>query len=91
MVNHDKIVTAYNKTEKKLGYNDCGVQIFRKDILRLIPKNKKVSLENEIFPLLIKKKKLIAFETKADFFDFGSFEGLDKFKIAADKYFNRII
>ena len=90
MVNHDKIVTAYNKTEKKLGYNDCGVQIFRKEILRLMPKNKKVSLENEIFPLLIKKKKLIAFETETDFFDFGTFESLKKFNIMAEEYFNNL-
>ena len=89
MIGRDKMVTAYDKAEKKLGYNDCGVQIFGKEILRLMPKNRKVSLENEIFPLLINKKKLIAFETEADFFDLGTFESLKKFNIMAEKYFNK--
>ncbi len=87
MINKDKIVTKYNKKEKNLGYNDCGVQIFGKEVLKLIPKNKKVSLENEIFPLLIKKRKLIAFETKTDFFDLGTFESIEKFKAVIKSYF----
>jgi len=88
MINKDKIVTEYNKKEKNFAYNDCGVQIFKKEIIKFIPKNKKVSLENEIFPLLIRKKELIAFETKSDFVDLGTFDGMNKFKTAVKDYFS---
>ena len=87
MINDDKLIMEYDKTKKRYGYNDCGVQIFGKNILKFIPKNKNVSLENEIFPLLIKRKKLIAFETKTDFFDLGTFDGMNKFKIAVSDHF----
>ena len=30
---------------------------FKKEIFNFIPKNKKISLENDILPILIKKKK----------------------------------
>ena len=87
-IDDNKIVMEYDKIKKGYSYNDCGVQIFGKKILELMPKNKNVSLENEIFPLLIKKKELIAFETKADFFDLGTFDGMNKFKIAVKDYFS---
>ena len=80
-IGDDKTVMGYDKIKKRYGYDDCGVQVFGKKILELIQKNKNVSLENEIFPLLIKKKELIAFETKADFFDLGTLDSMNKFKI----------
>ncbi|MBI2646935.1 NTP transferase domain-containing protein [Candidatus Woesearchaeota archaeon] len=85
----NRFVVKYDKVNKNLSCTDCGVQIFRKDIIKLIPKNKYVSLENEIFPLLINKKDLIAFETKENFFDLGTFEGVDRFKGGVGNYFKK--
>lgn len=86
-INGEKMVIGYDKVQKKFKYNDCGVQVFRKEIIKLIPRNRIVSLENDIFPLLIRKNNLVAFEAKTDFFDLGTFEGLHRFKKVVDKYF----
>jgi len=90
MIDGSNIVTKYDKTKKNLGYNDCGVQVLKKELINFIPKNKVVSMENNIFPLLIKKKGLIAFETKQNFFDLGTFEGIKKFESLVNKYFRNI-
>ena len=90
MIDRNKKVVEYNKKEKKFQYEACGVQIFKKEILRLMPKNKVISVENDIFPLEIKKTDLIAFETKADFFDLGTFERVKRFRGVINTYFRGI-
>ena len=86
MIDNKNIATKYDKIKKNLGYNDCGVQIFRKEIVKFIPKNKVVSLENNVFPLLIKNKDLIGFETKQNFFDLGTVEAIKRFESVINKF-----
>lgn len=79
--NKNNIITKYSKL-KTTGcrFVDAGVSIFNKDMLKLIPKNKVVSLEQEIFPKLIKDRKLQAFVTKQRFFDIGTQERIKEFE-----------
>lgn len=86
-IDNEKNVLEYDENKKNLEHMDCGVQIFKKRVLEFTPKNKKFSWENEIFPLLIKKKDLIAYETNINFFDIGTFGGVEKFKNKIHTYF----
>ena len=82
--------TAVSKTGMVVGYNkdnssgmthlDAGVMVFKKEIVRFIPKHKVCSLEKAILPKLIKARQLYAFVTNKRFYDIGSNEGLLKIK-----------
>jgi len=76
------IITMYEKNIEgsSLKYVEAGASIFRKGLLALIQKNRFVSLENEIFPILIKNKELIGYKSKTRFCDIGTLERLDYFK-----------
>lgn len=79
-VNEKAEIVNYNKRqEANANYIDAGVMVFKKDILTLIPPNKKVSLEEEIYPVLIKKKELLAYATAEKFYDIGTFERVKEF------------
>jgi NDP-sugar pyrophosphorylase family protein len=72
-VNESGLVINYNKNNsKKMTHVDAGITAFKKSMLDFIPKNKICSLEENIFPKLIKQKQLYAFETKQRFYDMGS-------------------
>ncbi len=73
----DRIVTAYSKQESSgLTHVDAGATVLRKKILDSIPAGRKCSLEEEIFPLLIKSKQLKAWPTRQRFIDMGTAAGL---------------
>lgn len=75
----DNLVTAYDKNSSiGMNYLDAGVGVFNKSILSLIPKKRKVSLEVEIFPKLIKRKELAGYATSQRFYDIGTPERLKK-------------
>lgn len=79
-IDEQNIVVSYNKRkEGRANCVDAGVQVFKKDIINLIPTQKQVSLEEEIFPVLIQKKELIAYPTSQKFYDIGTFERLKIF------------
>jgi len=80
-VNNENMVINYDKKkEGRTNGVDAGVQIFKKDILSLIPSDEIVSLEEKIFPLLIQKRELNAYLTNQKFYDIGSFEQLKAFR-----------
>jgi len=72
-------VLAYSKNSS-IGMNsvDAGVYVFNRDVLSFIPKNKKVSLETEIFSKLIEQKQLAGYVTSQRFYDMGTPERLKK-------------
>lgn len=70
------LVVSYDKKSKNMKFTDAGVQFFRKDILNLIAADKFVSLEETIFPKLIKEKQLAACITTRKFYDMGTHKGL---------------
>jgi NDP-sugar pyrophosphorylase family protein len=73
----DGSVTAYSKKDSAgLTHVDAGVIILDKSILQLIPAEKACSLEEEIYPTLIRTGKMRAWPTSQVFIDIGSPEGL---------------
>jgi len=75
----NKIDNYNKKMEGKANCVDAGIQIFRKSVLDFIPENEKISLEEKIFPILIKNKEMIAFPVNRRFYDIGTFKQLKKF------------
>jgi mannose-1-phosphate guanylyltransferase len=70
-------VTVYEKDSSlQLPYVEAGVLALHKSCLDLIPPAGVVSLEKEIFPLLIKKRQLAAYITRQRFYDIGTPERL---------------
>lgn len=76
------IVTEYKKgyNDRNLKYVEAGVSLLRKDVLNLIKEEDVVSLEEEIYPLLIGKQELIAYITNQRFYDIGTPERLKEIK-----------
>lgn len=76
-----KMVKKYSKKfrTKDMRYIDYGASIFKKEILKFIPKNKFYDL-SLIHKVLIDKEQLLAFDSKKRFYQIGSFEGLEEFK-----------
>lgn len=75
------LVKLYNRKIKtpEMVYADAGLWLFKKEVLRLIPSNSKILLD-EIFVKLVEQKELLAFETPQRFYEIGSFGGLKEFK-----------
>jgi NDP-sugar pyrophosphorylase family protein len=70
----DGMVTRYDKVSVKdseLKYIDAGVLALRRSVLDLIPSGK-VSLEQEIFPVLIRQRALAGLPTRQRFYDMGT-------------------
>lgn len=74
VLNYDK------KNEGLSNYVEAGVHIFKKGVLSLVPENSIFSLEEELLPILIKKKELYAHITDKKFYDIGTFDRLSIFK-----------
>ena len=75
-------VTVYSKDSDewtRLSYVEAGVLAFRRSILELIPPGV-VSLEKEIFPVLIKSRALAGYPTRQRFYDIGTPERLARFE-----------
>jgi NDP-sugar pyrophosphorylase family protein len=75
------LVKAYSKKRKtkRMKYIDYGLSIFKKEVLKYIPKNKIYDL-SKLNQLLIRKKQLLAFPVKRRFYQIGTPEGLKEFK-----------
>ncbi|MFH1386292.1 MAG: sugar phosphate nucleotidyltransferase [bacterium] len=76
--NHD--VIDVQKSNIPCQYIDAGAQVFKKRVLDLIPKNKFVPLDVEIFPALIKSGNLASFVTDQRYYDLGTPERLEAIK-----------
>ena len=81
-VDEEMLVTRYKKgvLDRDLTLVEAGVLAFRKDVLKFIPADRVVSLEEEIFPALIKKRQLISYATKQRFYDIGLADRLKEFE-----------
>jgi len=72
-------VTFYSKEKwENLKYIDYGVNLFRKEVIKLIPEAEPYSL-GTLFNQLISRHELLAFEVKKRFYEIGSFNGLAEF------------
>jgi mannose-1-phosphate guanylyltransferase len=73
------LVSRYDKTavdDPELQYIEAGVLAFRRAVLDLIPPHDPVSLEQQVFPLLIKQRRLFGMPTSQRFYDIGTPERL---------------
>ena len=94
------IIATTNKNNKRFGYLfrknnqnyvNAGTYIFSKKIFRLFQNKKEISLENDVFPIGIKKKK-IQFQRYNDqnkFIDIGVHKDLKKTPLFLKKIFYR--
>lgn len=73
-------VAEYKKDSRKpfFHYTDAGVSVFKREVVDLIPKERKVSLEEEIFPHLIKKRELMGYISQQPFYDIGTQERIKR-------------
>jgi len=78
----ESVVKAYSKSNTSSDYNavDAGIYHVKKQILDYI-KDKKYSLEEDVFPKVIEEKKVFVYRTKTKFFDIGTIKGLKRFKL----------
>jgi len=76
------LIIKYDKVneDKSLKYVEAGASIFRRQVLGIIDDNRFVSLENDIFPLLIKNKELTGYQSKSRFYDIGACDRLSCFE-----------
>ena len=65
---------------------NAGIYVIEPDILRLIPENRKVSLEREIFPQLAHEGKLSGFEFSGYWFDIGNLTDFRKANFSLLRY-----
>jgi len=81
-LNKEGVITNYSKSGIKANLNaiDAGIYFFKKNLLELFYDGE-YSLENEFFPWVIKNKKIFACSTTTKFYDIGSVNGLEKFKL----------
>ncbi len=75
------LVKKFSKKERTedMVYIEYGANIFRKEALRLIPENQSCSLD-DLFPILIEKEELLAYEVEERFYEIGSLQGLKEFE-----------
>jgi NDP-sugar pyrophosphorylase family protein len=75
------LVSRYSKNCRTpdMVYIDYGVNALKKEVLKMVPKDRFYSLEN-LYMQLIEKKELLAFEVKERFYEVGSLRGLKEFE-----------
>ena len=75
------VVKRFSKREKTedMVYIEYGINLFRKRVLDLVPQDEPYGLE-ALFPQLIQKEELLAFEVKERFYEVGSAGGLGEFR-----------
>jgi MurNAc alpha-1-phosphate uridylyltransferase len=75
------LVSRYSKNcrTQDMVYIDYGVNALKKEVLKMVPKDRFYSLE-DLFIRLIGMKELLAFEVKERFYEIGSLRGLQEFE-----------
>jgi NDP-sugar pyrophosphorylase family protein len=76
----DGTVLRYDKQasadDRELQYVEAGVLALRRSVLDLIPPAGASSLEEQVFPILIERRRLLGFRTNQRFYDMGTPERL---------------
>lgn len=76
----NKVVNYNKKYSKGMTHVDAGAIVLKKEILNVIPEGRVCSLEEDIFPELIKMRELSAFTISQRFYDIGTFKDLEVIK-----------
>ena len=77
----NNLVKSYSKKmkTKKMKYIDYGISIYRKEVLKHLPKNQICDL-TKLQQALIKKRQLLAYPAEKRFYQIGSPDGLEELK-----------
>ena len=77
----NNLVKSYSKKKKtkKMKYIDYGVSIYRKEVLKYLPRNQVCDL-TKLQQVLIKKRQLLAYPAEKRFYQIGSPDGLEELK-----------
>lgn len=75
-VSSDMEVIDSDPQSARLTHINAGAVIFSNRILDIIPEGQAFSVENELFPKLITRRTLRAYETHARYYDMGTHDGL---------------
>ena len=81
LANDGRITRFVEKPAKKnISSNliNAGIYVLEPDIFKYIPKNKKCSIEREVFPELVKEDELFGYEIKDSWIDVGKAEDFIK-------------
>lgn len=72
-IDGEKRVTGFEEkgAASGAGWINAGYYVLNQAVLEMIPEEKVCSLEREIFPQLVERKQLFAFENEGDFIDIG--------------------
>jgi NDP-sugar pyrophosphorylase family protein len=62
------------------GLINAGVYMLRRDVLNMVPAGRKISLEDELFPALVERGDLFAWQVSGRFIDIGTPESYDAAK-----------
>lgn len=83
----NQITGFHEKIEmNKSGFVNAGIYLFNREVLSLIPGNKKYSLEFDLFPKLIDNKPVYGFATNQQFVDIGTPERYELAKEILNNY-----
>lgn len=76
----DGQVVSYSKQHTEgMDYIDYGLNVFRKQVLDLIPPDRPYQME-DLFSELVRKNQMAAYEVKERFYEIGSPSGLAEFQ-----------
>ena len=77
----NNLVKSYSKKRKtkKMKYIDYGISIYRKEVLKYLPRNQVCDL-TKLQQVLIKKRQLLAYPAEKRFYQIGSPDGLEELK-----------
>ncbi len=77
-LDHNGIVKRYDKRDpgREMNCVEAGVAIMKREVLRLAPGGEAVSLEADLFPILIRDGRLRGYATNQRYYDIGTMQGL---------------
>jgi NDP-sugar pyrophosphorylase family protein len=83
----DNVVVGYSKRSPK-GMNlvNAGLLVVKRSVFEKLPQDVPASLEEEIFPDLIRRRKMAALITRERYYDIGSPERLKAFEEYVDRH-----
>ncbi len=75
----DGIVAAFReKAKRDAGFVNAGIYLLPLDLIASIPPGQAVSIEKEIFPELVRQRRLVAVPVSPPLLDMGTLDGLAK-------------
>lgn len=77
-IDEQGLVKAYDKRHPgaRMNYVEAGVTVLRKGVFDMVPAARVVSLEEDVFPELIRQGKLMGYPTSERYYDIGTPGGL---------------